>query len=102
MQFYVQIDKDGCVRDCIEYQHAGYMPVELETPLPNGFLGGWYHMVDGKPVFDRELYEQINEIPRLKQELEDARANAGGDSEAEIDAMLDYLEGKVSDDALDV
>ena len=55
-KFYFQIDKDNIIRDVIEYQHEGYIEVELPTThLPAGINGGWWKLVNGELVEIVEL-----------------------------------------------
>ena len=67
MRFYIQVDADNVVHDCIMFPHGDYVPVEISTPLPDGFIGGWYRWKDGAPVYDRNLFEQVNELSQLRE-----------------------------------
>ena len=50
-QFYVQTDSQNRITDVITMPHEGYQPVELDTPLPTGILGGAYELLEGSAVY---------------------------------------------------
>ena len=51
MKFYVQTTTDYKVTDVITYPHAGYIEIELPTPLPASVLGGAYQLKSGKLTY---------------------------------------------------
>lgn len=53
--FYLQVDNNDFIRDCIEYQHDDYKQIELNTPLPVGLIGGWFKFENGQIVEHPEL-----------------------------------------------
>ncbi|WP_339307699.1 hypothetical protein [Paenibacillus sp. FSL R5-0519] len=63
MLFYVQVDGD-IIRDVIQYEHEGYQPVELPTPLPIGINAGFYRLQDGVPVLDQALKDEADKASR--------------------------------------
>lgn len=76
--FYIQVDKNGIIRDVIEFPYDGYMQVELDTPLPPGINGGWYRW-----NAEAGTYEEVPEL-RPQDPLEQRIA----DIEAAIAAIL--------------
>lgn len=60
MDFYIQLDDEGYIRDCIEYSYGSYVPIMLTTPLPIGFIGGWYRWDGEKAMFDQAKYDELN------------------------------------------
>lgn len=54
MKFYIQIDQDGYITDCIEYPYKDYIEVEFNIPLPSRFISGEYHYVGNN------LYEHVD------------------------------------------
>lgn len=73
--FYVQTDQNNIIRDVVEFPVDGYVPVQWETPLPIGINGGWYKLMDGKPVEvpelkpNAELEERMRDLELLVMEL---------------------------------
>ena len=58
--YYIQLDQDNIIRDVVEMPVGGYIPVQIEGPLPVGINGGWYKWENGTYV----------EYPELKPETE--------------------------------
>ncbi|MFT4146697.1 MAG: hypothetical protein QM644_19810 [Mobilitalea sp.] len=54
--FWIQLDQDNIIRDCVEYEVPGYIEYETAYPLPIGFIGGWFKFENGEVI----------EIPELK------------------------------------
>ncbi len=48
--FYIQLSDDNTITDVISYEVEGYIPVELETPLPAGINSGAYSFVNNSVV----------------------------------------------------
>ncbi len=55
-KYWIQLDQNNIIRDCVEYEVPGYSEYETAYPLPIGFYGGWFKYVDGEVI----------EIPELK------------------------------------
>lgn len=63
-KFYIQLDKDNVVRDCITYPYKDYMDVDLEVPLPRGILSGYYKYENGVLVLDEALKAEVEKENR--------------------------------------
>lgn len=74
--YYIQLDQNNIIRDVVEMPVEGYIPVQIEGPLPVGINGGWWRFENGQPV----------EYPELKPETELEQRMA--DFEAAIAAIL--------------
>lgn len=46
MNFYVQINADGYITDCIEYPYSDYIKCDFDVPLPDKFISGCYRFID--------------------------------------------------------
>ncbi|MFS0858343.1 hypothetical protein [Paenibacillus taichungensis] len=80
MIFYVQLDGD-IIRDVIQYEHGGYQPVELSTPLPIGINAGYYRLQDGVPVLDQALKDEADKASRPADYLELEQRLAAAEAE---------------------
>ena len=54
-RFYIQVDANGYITDCIEFPHGDYIQVDLELPLPESFIAGIYKYLESG---DFELDEE--------------------------------------------
>ncbi len=70
--FYLQTDNVNRITDVIEYEHEGYNPVELDTPLPPNILSGAYELISGSAVYRKE-WDKSEDKQRLA-DLETAYA----------------------------
>jgi len=57
--FYLKLNNEGFITDCIDYEFEGYVPYEGE--VPQSCHAGWFKLEDGIIV----------EYPELKPPLED-------------------------------
>lgn len=73
MDIYVKIDSEKVIRDCITYEHEGFVKVEVEE-IPYGILGGWFKLENGKIVEYPELkpLSQEVELQKIKEKLQTA------------------------------
>lgn len=94
MQFYIQLD-DGYITDAITYEYGDYIPVELETPLPDGFIGGAYKYLGGGTY---ELDE--TRVKGDAQDIETLAAHIAAQDATiqDMSAIIDILGGKHDDD----
>lgn len=46
-KFWIQLDQNNIIRDCVEYEVPGYIEHETAYPLPIGFYGGWFKLENG-------------------------------------------------------
>ena len=77
MKHYFKLNNDIIV-DAIQYPVEGYVEVELtETHLPAGINGGWYRWDGEQPVFDEELYAQLNPVDETVLRLNALEAALG-------------------------
>ena len=60
---YLQVNSDGTITDCIDYQYEDYIPYDGE--VPQSVFGGWFKLIDGK----------IIEYPELKPKDEEDLRN---------------------------
>lgn len=70
-QFYIQLDSNNIIRDVITYPYNNYVQVDIPVPLTAGINGGWYRWDGERPVYDRVLFEQANEVPELQAAKEE-------------------------------
>lgn len=63
MNFYLQFNNEGYVTDCITYPHEGYENFLLDVPLPSQFIAGWWKLVDGQFVEDKQRKAELNINP---------------------------------------
>ncbi|WP_339241418.1 hypothetical protein MKX40_10675 [Paenibacillus sp. FSL R5-0517] len=82
MLFYLQLDGD-IIRDVIQYEHEGYQPAELSTPLPIGINAGYYRLQDGVPVLDQALKDEADKASRPADYVELERRLAESESRNE-------------------
>lgn len=70
-RFYLQLDQENIIRDCIEYPHEGYIEHKTTFPLPVGLIGGWWKLENGQFVEYPELkpVDKDAEIENLKQAI---------------------------------
>lgn len=80
MLFYVQLDGE-VIRDVIQYEHEGYQPVELSTPLPLGINAGYYRLQDGVPVLDQALKDEADKAMRPADYVELERRLSASEAE---------------------
>jgi hypothetical protein len=66
---YVQKDLNDVIRDIIEYEHAGYIPVEMEIPLPLGIINGSFKLEGGKVIEYPELRPKVVTTEEVEQRL---------------------------------
>ncbi|MFA9380481.1 MAG: hypothetical protein ACERKO_05415 [Acetanaerobacterium sp.] len=66
--FYAQIDEVNRIRDIISYPYEDYVPVEVNTPLPAGILGGAYELRDGQIIYNKEWDVNVD-IETLKAQI---------------------------------
>lgn len=59
MKLYMQT-KNNIVTDVITYPYGDYAEIEVELPLPDGLIGGWYRWDGGAFVFDQALYDALH------------------------------------------
>lgn len=76
MEFYISLNGDRYIVDCITYPYRDYTKVEIPTPLPDGLIGGWHKWDGEQPVFDQAKYDQINQVDELRAAVEAAEARA--------------------------
>lgn len=53
VKFYLQVQKDGTITDCISFPHGDY--IEFKGTVPLDILGGWYKLENGVIVEYPEL-----------------------------------------------
>lgn len=92
MKFWLQLDKNNVIRDCIEFEYGDYVEAELEMPLPNGIIAGYHKYIDGKLIEDEDLKSEFEERMRKynRQEFEDLKS--------EVDALKRQVEEITSKD----
>lgn len=68
--FYIQVDNKNIVRDAIDYEHEGYIPVNIEFPLPDMFICGTYSFVNGEIIklIDNEAPNTLEEYKKHSTE----------------------------------
>ena len=44
--FYLKLDSEVVILDCIEYPHEGYQQIQNES-MPDGVNGGWWKYING-------------------------------------------------------
>lgn len=66
--FWLLINTEGYVWDCLEYEYGDYIPVELDYPLPDCIGGRCYKYIDGALVLDEEKYAILKRTP-LEEEV---------------------------------
>lgn len=54
-KYWIQLDQNNIIRDCVEYEVTGYVEYETAYPLPIGFIGGWFKYEDGVVIVVPEL-----------------------------------------------
>ncbi|WP_127549661.1 hypothetical protein [Paenibacillus amylolyticus] len=82
MLFYLQLDGD-IIRDVIQYEHEGYQPAELSTPLPIGINAGYYRLQDGVPVLDQALKDETDKANKPIEYVELERRLAASEASYE-------------------
>lgn len=50
MSYYIQVNKDGYITDCITQPRVNYLEVEFPEPPPNNFINGTYRYVGNNQV----------------------------------------------------
>lgn len=69
--FYIKVNADSIITDCIDYPHEGYIEYDVRE-LPQGIGAGHYKLVDGKAVEQSELKQvDPNVVERLVNEQAD-------------------------------
>ncbi|GAN11030.1 hypothetical protein MAM1_0453c10582 [Mucor ambiguus] len=58
--FYLKVDSENIIRDCIEYPYDGYVQVDLPTPLPMGINAGYYRYQNGNVTLDEALKAEVD------------------------------------------
>lgn len=69
-KFYLQVNKDNIITDCIDYPHEEY--IEYVGEVPPAVHGGWFKLIDGEIIEIIELKPKDTnaEIEELRQKLE--------------------------------
>ena len=71
--FYIQLNSENIITDVISYEHEGYIPVSIPTPLPEGIGCSWYKWTGNEAVL----------VPELKQASLDAQIQTAIDAYTE-------------------
>ena len=69
--FYIQVDSNNLIRDCIDYAHPGYIPApSLTVPLPESINAAWYRWVGGAAVLDTVVKQAAvsTQVAKAKEE----------------------------------
>lgn len=61
MNFYIQLNFENYITDCITYPVENYIPVMLEIPLPDKFIAGCYKWLGDHYEIDQEKYNQLSQ-----------------------------------------
>lgn len=69
--FYIKVNQEGIITDCIDYPHVGYVEYDV-TEIPQGIGSGYYKLIDGKAVVQPELK---HEDPRVIESLVNDQAD---------------------------
>lgn len=64
MKFWIQVDGNKIIRDCIEFKYDGYIEADLPTPLPIGLFAGYYRWQNGSIVLDQTLKDEVDKQNR--------------------------------------
>lgn len=72
MKFYLQVNQNNIITDCIEYPYQDY--IEFEGEVPQAVHGGWFKLIDGEIIEIPELKpigrdEEIEELKQLVADL---------------------------------
>ena len=59
MKYYLQVNDDNIIKDCIDYPHPGY--VEYEGNIYDPVHGGWFRLEAGVIVEYPELKPVVEE-----------------------------------------
>lgn len=59
MKYYLQLDKDNIIVDCITKPHSGYVKWEGEILEP--IHAGWHKMLNNKVIKDNDLFIKLNQ-----------------------------------------
>jgi len=58
MKFYLQVNQDNIITDCIDYPYSDY--IEWEGTLTEPIHGGWFKFENGQPV----KYPELQPVPQ--------------------------------------
>lgn len=75
--FYLQINTDNIITDCVEYEVDGYTPISLDLPLPDGLIGGWFKYENNAVVIHEEL-KPVSQNSVLQTTVNGIVATIGG------------------------
>ena len=92
-KFYIQLNGEGYITDCIEYEHEGYQQAEFDLPLPESFIAGWYKYLGNNKV-------KLDEDKKAAALAENAMPE---DYREFMDGLMDgYSEDAVEEESLNV
>lgn len=58
--FYIQLDENNYITDCIEFPYEGYIEAELSVPLPEAFTARCYkYLGDNLFEVDKEKFDKL-------------------------------------------
>ncbi|PWW37406.1 MULTISPECIES: hypothetical protein [Paenibacillus] len=60
-KLYVLLERDGLVRDIITFPHEDYLEIELDYPIPDDVMSGYYMVIDNELVVDEERKTKVIE-----------------------------------------
>jgi hypothetical protein len=92
MQFFIQINQEGYITDCIESSHTGYLPVDLPLPLPQGLIGGWYKYLGENEIgYDGLKHDELTELSKLYQKIEEMEIQIAAGQKTYFETIKDAL-----------
>lgn len=96
MEIYVRVDKNGYINDWLDYEFEGYEKVTYDIG-PIGIINnGWFKVVDGLVIEDKEVKQSILNTNGFNSALSDELSKLTNDVTSNINEISERLQHGMS------